>query len=145
MADASAYSSIHFDDGLDDDYEDDDDYDFDTLGGGGNNASPSSSLQSTSTVKSFLTAGCTFSFGSVAQCGLVGGLAQILWSVVRNIDAAGFFLQRRFSNSNAMRRMYISVNNVDVKRTPQHQYYERHSIELEPNHPLIHIQLLIQN
>ncbi|KAL7440641.1 hypothetical protein ACHAXM_008487 [Skeletonema potamos] len=112
MADASAYSSIHFDDGLDDDYEDDDDYDFDTLGGGGNNASPSSSLQSTSTVKSFLTAGCTFSFGSVAQCGLVGGLAQILWSVVRNIDAAGFFLQRRFSNSNAMRRMEISVNNV---------------------------------
>ena len=108
MADASAYSSMHFDDGLDDDYDDDDDYDFDTppftLGG-------NSTSQSTSTVKSFLTAGCTFSFGSVAQCGLVGGLAQILWSVVRNIDAAGFFLQRRFSNSSAMRRMDISINN----------------------------------
>ena len=116
MADASAYSSMHFDDGLDDDYEDDDDDDdddFDTPSftvGGGNNASSHSSHQNTSTVKSFLTAGCTFSFGSVAQCGLVGGLAQILWSVVRNIDAAGFFLQRRFSNSSAMRRMDISVN-----------------------------------
>jgi len=107
MADASAYSSMHFDDGLDDDYDDDDDdYDFDIR----NNASTSPSSQSTSTVKSFLTAGCTFSFGSVAQCGLVGGLAQILWSVVRNIDAAGFFLQRRFSNSSAMRRMDISIN-----------------------------------
>ncbi len=108
MADASAYSSIQFDDGLEDDYDDDDDdFDFDTPPGGNTNASQSSS---TSTVKNFLTAGCTFSFGSVAQCGLVGGLAQILWSVVRNIDAAGFFLQRRFSNSSAMRRMDISIN-----------------------------------
>ena len=57
----------------------------------------SSDHQSTSSVKSFLAAGCTVSFGSVAQCGLLGGLAQFLWSLVRNVDAMGFFLQLRFS------------------------------------------------
>ena len=107
MADAAAYSSaMNFDDGLDDDYEEDDeDFEF----GGPGSSAHSSPTSSTSTVKSFLLAGCTFSFGSVAQCGLVGGLAQILWSVVRNIDAAGFFLQRRFPNR-AMQRMDISIN-----------------------------------
>ena len=117
IAAASAYSSsMQFDDdGLDDDYDDDDDdgFDFDIPRGGTNPSSSSShpsSSSSSSTVMSFLRAGCTFSFGSVAQCGLVGGLAQILWSIVRNIDAAGFFLQRRFSNSSAMRRMDISIN-----------------------------------
>ena len=111
MADAAAYSSaMNFDDGLDDDYEDDDeDFDF----GGPGSSAHSSPTSSTSTVKSFLLAGCTFSFGSVAQCGLVGGLAQILWSVVRNIDAAGFFLQRRFPNR-AMQRMDISINSGGV-------------------------------
>lgn len=111
MADASAYSSIQFDDGLDDDYDDDDDDDFDFDTPPFTTIAGTSQSSSTSTVMNFLTAGCTFSFGSVAQCGLVGGLAQILWSVVRNIDAAGFFLQRRFSNSSsAMRRMDISIN-----------------------------------
>ncbi|KAL7525169.1 hypothetical protein ACHAXR_000889, partial [Thalassiosira sp. AJA248-18] len=104
-ADASAYASVlDFDEGLDDDYEEDDD----ELGLPSSSRRMNSSIeyfhnfsnhqQSTSTVKSFLTAGCTFSFGSVAQCGLLGGLAQFLWSLVRNIDAMGFFLQRRFSN-----------------------------------------------
>jgi hypothetical protein len=111
--DASVYSSpINFDDGLDDDYYDDDDFETPSLTvGGGGGSSSTSHHQTTSTVKSFLTAGCTFSFGSVAQCGLVGGLAQILWSIVRNIDAAGFFLQRQFSTS-TMRRMDVSVNVV---------------------------------
>jgi len=105
-ASAYAYSVMDFDEGLDDDYDEEEDY-----GGGGSaqyryhsaNTSSFSSLnnnnqQSSSTVKSFLTAGCTVSFGSVAQCGLLGGLAQFLWSCVRNVDnaAMGFvFLQER--------------------------------------------------
>ena len=40
------------------------------------------------TVKSLLSAGCTISFGSVVQCGLLGGLAQFVWSQLRKVDAA---------------------------------------------------------
>ena len=124
-ADASAYASVmDFDEGLDDDYEEEDD---DGRNGDGGmeyryhstNASSHSlnnhqqqSSSSTTNVKSFLTAGCTFSFGSVAQCGLLGGLAQFLWSVVRSVDTMGFFLQNRLSSNDSMgfRGMDISVN-----------------------------------
>ena len=41
-----------------------------------------------STVKAFLFSGLGVSFGSVAKCGLVGGLAQFLWSQLRKIDTA---------------------------------------------------------
>ena len=124
-ADASAYSSaLDFDEGLDDDYDDEDDDEYGMGVGRSNSFTRSSSSgygdhhssvsnQPSSTVKSFLTAGCTISFGSVAQCGLLGGLAQFLWSFVRNIEAIGFFIQRRFNNSrgrNGFRGMDISVN-----------------------------------
>jgi len=108
-ADASAYASaMDFDEGLDDDY--DEDHEGSEGEGGGDEHHRYSSVhhtsslssnghqqqhQSLSTVKSFLAGGCSFSFGSVAQCGLLGGLAQFLWSCVRNFDGAAFFLQRR--------------------------------------------------
>eukprot|EP00571_Detonula_confervacea_P009632 CAMPEP_0172319088 /NCGR_PEP_ID=MMETSP1058-20130122/36761_1 /TAXON_ID=83371 /ORGANISM="Detonula confervacea, Strain CCMP 353" /LENGTH=935 /DNA_ID=CAMNT_0013034049 /DNA_START=147 /DNA_END=2950 /DNA_ORIENTATION=- len=111
-ADASAYASaMDFDEGLNDDYEDDyddDDVNDQELGqfrrirsneNYSNNQPPTSINNNTTSVKSFLTAGCTISFGSVAQCGLLGGVAQFLWSFVRNMDAMGFFLQQRFSRS----------------------------------------------
>jgi hypothetical protein len=106
-ADAAVYAMPDFDEGVDDDYEDDGQ---EEMRGGSDrynqvartNDSSSmgrlSSSDNTSTVKSFLIAGCTISFGSVAQCGLLGGLAQFLWSVCRNMDAMGFFIQRRFSS-----------------------------------------------
>jgi len=113
-ADASAYASVmDFDEGLDDDddYEDDDqmeEYGFRRTVSSGEQQQTQSSSSST-TVKSFLAAGCTVSFGSVAQCGLLGGPAQFLWSLVRNIDAAGFFLHRRFLMPNSgFRGMEIS-------------------------------------
>ena len=108
IADAAVYNVMDFDDNYqDDDYQDDDYYE--TVVGRGrynqiNRTNGPSTLgrlsysDHTSTVKSFLIAGCTTSFGSVAQCGLLGGIAQFLWSVCRNMDAMGFFIQRRFSN-----------------------------------------------
>jgi hypothetical protein len=49
-----------------------------------------------SAVRSFFLAAATVSFGSVAQCGLLGGLAQLMWSGIRNVDAivARFFGSR---------------------------------------------------
>lgn len=129
-ADARVYASVmDFDDeGLDDDYEDDE-YNNDVELGPrsqsfnrqGSSGYSSVSNMPSSTVKSFLTAACTFSFGSVAQCGLLGGLAQFLWSFVRNMDAMGFFIQRRFRNRNSssssgFRGMEISVNGASNTR-----------------------------
>lgn len=101
-ADASAYApSLDFDEGMDDHYDEDfEDVDVDSGGGtySSVHASPSSlgsGQQHPSTVKTFLAAGCTFSFGSVTQCGLLGGPAQFLWSCVRNVEGAAFLLQRR--------------------------------------------------
>ena len=104
-ADAAVYALPDFDDGVDDDYEDDG---HEETGRSRynqvnrtNNPSSMGRLTSSdhaSTVKGFLIAGCTISFGSVAQCGLLGGLAQFLWSVCRNMDVMGFFIQTRFSN-----------------------------------------------
>ena len=62
--------------------------------GSGGDVAPGS--HSSSTVRSFLSAACTVSLGSVLQAGLLGGLAQSLWSLVRNIDALGLFVRRRF-------------------------------------------------
>ncbi len=41
-----------------------------------------------STVRQLLKSGLTVSFGSVAKCGLLGGLAQFTWSQLRKIDHA---------------------------------------------------------
>jgi hypothetical protein len=103
-ADAAVYALPDFDDGVDDDYEDDGQVETDRVRARYsqvnrmNDMGRLTSSDHTSTVKSFLISGCTISFGSVAQCGLLGGLAQFLWSVCRNMDAMGFFIQTRFNN-----------------------------------------------
>jgi hypothetical protein len=88
--DASAYKPVLVaDDGMDDDYEDED-----YTGGlpsgsrrSGNGAANPTDLRA-STVKTLLFSGLSISFGSVAQCGLLGGLAQFVWSQLRKIDTA---------------------------------------------------------
>ena len=49
-----------------------------------------------STVKAFLISALTISFGSVAQCGLLGGLAQFVWSVLRNLEGLNSAISQRF-------------------------------------------------
>mmetsp|Transcript_10666 Transcript_10666/g.14290 ORF Transcript_10666/g.14290 Transcript_10666/m.14290 type:complete len:494 (-) Transcript_10666:578-2059(-) len=124
-ADASAYkSAIDFDEGMDDDFYDEDGEEDSFIGVAGGGADSMSGMGSGgrrgrrsdgieggrggrntewtgggsgggSTVKSFLFSAITVSFGSVAQCGLLGGLAQLVWSIVRNVDAAKLFVSRR--------------------------------------------------
>lgn len=118
-ADAAIYALPDFDDGVDDDYEDDGQGEMDRGRARYNQVNRTNdmgrltSTDHTSTVKAFLIAGCTISFGSVAQCGLIGGLAQFLWSVCRNMDAMQFFIQRRFNNgSSGFRGMDIGSSGV---------------------------------
>jgi len=54
-----------------------------------------SQQQSRSTVKSILWAGLSVSFGSVAQCGLLGGVAQFVWSQIRKVEAAQSVISER--------------------------------------------------
>jgi hypothetical protein len=84
-ASASAYkSTLVPDEGMDDDYFDDEEE--------GAALQPHSSIFTMaprgSTVKQLLFSGLTISFGSVAKCGLLGGLAQFVWSQLRKIDTA---------------------------------------------------------
>ena len=99
-ADASIYQSVmDFDnEGMDDDDEDDFEYGFNT----GtttrrddhddftfDRATPRSSTTTAekATVKSFFLSSISVSFGSVAQCGLLGGPAQFVWCQLRKVDA----------------------------------------------------------
>jgi hypothetical protein len=88
-ADGSAYKSgLVMDDGMDDDYDDEED-DTEALTPTSTTTNPRDFFNASgSTVKNFLFSGLSISFGSVAQCGLVGGLAQFLWSQLRKIDHA---------------------------------------------------------
>ena len=141
-ASASAYAPVMdfdeefvcHDDDDDADYNDDDDDSVeqrDNRRSGSTSASSqkhtSLSSKSSTTVKSFLAAGCTISFGSVAQCGLLGNLAQMLWSFVRNINAMEFFLQRFHPQSNSgshgFRGMNISTDGSTVVSTSQRWKY----------------------
>ena len=88
-ADAAAYQPVlAMDDTIDQDNEDADDQ---------HAASAIWSDPNAATAKALLIAGLTVSFGSVAQCGLLGGLAQFAWSVLRNSDAASHGLSQRFA------------------------------------------------
>ena len=84
MTEASAYqSTLVLDEGMDDDFDDEDEgIALQPLGG----ILPMPSTGST--VKQLLFSGLTISFGSVAKCGLLGGLAQFIWSQLRKIDTA---------------------------------------------------------
>lgn len=86
--DGSAYKpSLVPDEGFDDDFEDEEEDDaFDSPMPSGKTTSVN--LERVSTVKTFLTSALGVSFGSVAQCGLLGGPAQFLWSQVRKVDHA---------------------------------------------------------
>jgi hypothetical protein len=81
-ADASIYQSVldMGDEGIDDDFVDDD---VEQTSGSVEQWTSANG----STCKSFLIAALSTSFGSVAQCGLLGGLAQFVWSLVRHADA----------------------------------------------------------
>jgi hypothetical protein len=81
-ADASAYATLSdFDEGLDDEYDDDED-----PAEGHHHHPQQQYINKDETVKSFLLVGCTIGFGSVAQCGLLGGVAQILSTLIRTLD-----------------------------------------------------------
>lgn len=85
MAAASAYqTTIVLDDGIDDEFEDEEpEYQAVAM-------QPLSSIlpAGESTAKQLLFKGLTISFGSVCKCGLLGGLAQFVWSQLRKIDTA---------------------------------------------------------
>jgi hypothetical protein len=86
--DASVYQSVlSIEDDLDDDYELDDD-EFMEAPSRREHSRRRENAQPQSTVKSILLVGLSISFGSVAQCGLVGGLAQFMWSQLRVVEAA---------------------------------------------------------
>jgi len=86
--DASVYQPVvAMDDGLDDDLEgEEDDNVFEAPGRNGSVRDHHDVPRST--VKSILWSGVTVSFGSVAQCGLFGGLAQFVWSQLRKVEVA---------------------------------------------------------
>ena len=66
--------------------------------------------KSTSTVRQLLMEGLTVSFGSVAKCGLLGGLAQFVWSQIRKIDHA----QATFKGMRGMEIGESSTNRIGM-------------------------------
>lgn len=92
--DASIYkSSLDLDEGMDDDFEDEEEGDaalYSNVFSQPNGASPAINRSS---VKQLFMSGVSISFGSVAKCGLLGGLAQFFWSQLRKVDTARATLQ----------------------------------------------------
>lgn len=95
--DASVYRPVlAMDDLLDDDFEDqDDDLEAPNSRTGTIISVQGNRVASKSTVKTILSNGITISFGSIAHCGLLGGLAQFVWSQLRKIEAAQAALSER--------------------------------------------------
>ena len=109
---ADVYQSVmlHVQDLEDDDEEDEDEYFWESNNSSSSNSatqrrnnntfarppytsvrsSPAtnSSTPTATSVKALVMSGLTTSFGSVVYCGLVGGVAQLLWSQLRKMDAA---------------------------------------------------------
>jgi hypothetical protein len=95
-ADASAYQSVlDFDEGLDDDFEDEEE------DNGPTRARRPTGDWTASSVKGFLFSGLSFSFGSVTQCALLGGIAQFVWTVVRNTEGVAYPVSQRFPSSSS--------------------------------------------
>lgn len=85
-ASASAYQpKLTPDEGMDDDFQDEDD---EVALDAAISSFLSTPIVGGSTVKELLFEGITVSFGSVCKCGLLGGLAQFIWSQLRKIDTA---------------------------------------------------------
>jgi hypothetical protein len=77
--------AIHNDQFLNDNYP----------GGAGRGGGPSQEASSRVTVRSLLKSSVAVSLGSVAQCGLLGGIAQYVYSQVRKYHAARTFVRTR--------------------------------------------------
>jgi hypothetical protein len=110
-ADASVYRPVlasDEDDALDDDYDDVDDEApvrrNDTgRGTRSRHSAPArhTAMNAASNVKPLLVSAVSVSFGSVAQCGLVGGPAQFVWSQVRKVEIArSVWMQARLAGGN---------------------------------------------
>jgi hypothetical protein len=114
--DASAYTSVLQNEGMeDDDFYDEhqqgeDDIDLRSYPTNSFTMSPSRQPKhstsppnsSRTTVKQFLMAGLSINFGSVAKCGLLGGVAQFVWSQIRKIDHARAAFRRGGGNMQGM-------------------------------------------
>jgi hypothetical protein len=125
-ADGSAYkSALVPDEGMDDDFEDEDEEALSpthtsmSMSTGMSTSRPTTTTTDTgkgSTVKAFLFSGLSVSFGSVAKCGLLGGLAQFLWSQLRKIDTAQATLgglrgmDIGGTDQSAMGQLFLKVN-----------------------------------
>lgn len=95
--DASAYKSVLQNEGMeDDDFEDEMEDEIDGVldsrpssnGRMSSNSQQHRKRHSRTTVKQFMIAGLSINFGSIAKCGLLGGVAQLIWSQIRKIDHA---------------------------------------------------------
>eukprot|EP00934_Nitzschia_sp_Nitz4_P005288 Nitzschia sp. Nitz4//scaffold198_size39746//1420//3550//NITZ4_007596-RA/size39746-augustus-gene-0.0-mRNA-1//1//CDS//3329540503//5278//frame0 len=113
-ADASAYrSTLVPDEGMDDDFEDEE-----APTPRRNKFLPDASAVQGSNVKQLLFSGLTISFGSVTKCGLLGGLAQFVWSQIRKIDTAratlgnfhGMAVGNRPTEERLFPRLLVMVN-----------------------------------
>jgi len=117
-ADASVYATLSdFDEGLDDEYDDDED-----PAEGIHHHHPHHPQQQhcnkEETVKSFLLVGCTIGFGSVAQCGLLGGVAQMFGTLVRIVDTTlpppdefrGMAVSTTVNDDNNVQRLRLIVS-----------------------------------
>jgi hypothetical protein len=157
--DASVYQSVlDLDDALDDDY---DDLDVEVLvdspkidhrlrasdgysaGNSPNRrgAAPNASSYHhypRATVKSILWTGVTINFGSIAHCGLLGGLAQFIWSQVRRVEAAQTTLHSRNGNASGFQGMTIEGGNgmdsVGNKLILGARLFARHHSDLAMTH-----------
>jgi hypothetical protein len=91
-----------------------------------------------STVKSILWTGVTINFGSIAHCGLLGGLAQFIWSQVRRIEAAQTALNSRNGNASGFQGMTVGGGNgmdsVGTKLILGARLFARHHSDLAMTH-----------
>jgi hypothetical protein len=80
------------------------------------------------TVKSILWTGMTISFGSMVHCGLLGGIAQWIWSQIRTVEyrntattttttTAHASSSTNMNNTGGFRGMSIAVSDYDHQRS----------------------------
>jgi hypothetical protein len=117
--DASVYQSVlAMEDALDDDYELDDDEFMEAPSRreyARRESQNSNAAVTRSSVKSILFTGLRVSFGSIAQCGLVGGPAQFIWSQVRKAEAAqNVIAQARGDDSTGFQGMQIGSDDTSM-------------------------------
>jgi hypothetical protein len=117
--DASVYQSVlAMEDVMDDDYDLDDDEFMEAPSRreyARRESQSSNAAVTRSSVKSILATGLRVSFGSVAQCGLVGGPAQFIWSQVRKVEAAqNVIAQARGDNGTAFQGMQIGSDDTSM-------------------------------